>query len=125
MESSPFTNCSRCRMLMSPIPRRFTASCESKPLPASITDKKISPVWPRSSTLKSLTPLCLTAFCNASCKTRNKQSAISFGRLRGTSEWLKEICTLYSSDNSLQKLWAATAIPKYSSLEEWSRCDRA
>ena len=79
--------------------------------------QRISPSVPCNSTLKCRMPLCFTAFCRVSCKTRNRQSEISFGTLRGMSVWLKSISTFCCSDNSLQKLLAAATMPRYSSLK--------
>ena len=104
MESSPLTDCIRSRMLMSPRPRRWMASCASKPTPRSLTVSSISPPVPCNSTLKCRTPLCFTAFCKVSCKTRNRQSEISLGTLLGMAVWLKSISTSSHFRNRSRKL---------------------
>jgi len=125
MDNSPPTKCVLSRMLTSPRPCRLPASCWSKPTPWSFTLSCISSDVARSSALNCRSPLCLTAFCRASCKTRNRQREISSGRLPGIPSWMKSISTCFCSDNSLQKPLTAAARPKYSSFEECKRCDRA
>ncbi len=84
MESSPFTNWILSRMLMSPKPRPLTAFRWSKPTPRSLTVSRISAEAPASFTRKCRTPLYSTAFCRASCKIRNRQSAREWKLFRPT-----------------------------------------
>ena len=93
-------------------PQTLRAFRWSKPTPRSLTVSRISAGAPSSLTRKCRTPLYLTAFCRASCKIRNKQSEISFGTLLGIPSWVKSISTFCCSENSLQKLLAATLRPR-------------
>jgi hypothetical protein len=111
-ESSPCTNCSLSRMLIKPRPWRLKASCSSKPFPKSATVSSIDSSVPWRSTVKLRTPLCLTAFCSPSCKTRNKHSETSFGRGCGIPACSNAISTVLLSESSLQKLLAAVTRPR-------------
>jgi len=111
-ESSPCTNCNLSRMLIKPRPWRVKASCSSKPFPKSATVSSIDSSVPWRSTVKLRAPLCFTAFCSPSCKTRNKHSETSFERVCGIPACSNTISTLAFSESSLQKLLAAVARPR-------------
>jgi len=72
---SPFTKLTRSRILTRPKPLVPMASSTLKPRPKSRILSSISTDVPQRLTSQRPVPLYLTAFCKASCNTRNKQSA--------------------------------------------------
>src|SRR6516164_3412411 len=112
-------------MLVRPSPGVLRASSVLKPQPESETVKTTSSESQVIETRYCSEPLCLTAFCNASWSTRNRQSEVSSGSERGTFSEQKSICEPCRSESSRQKAPAAADNPRYSSLEECSRWERA
>jgi len=123
MSMLPLTKRARSRMLVSPRPAPWIAD-RSNPWPESFTVRWTSFECSQSLTSILLVPLCSTALCRACWRIRNKESATSWGRLRGTPCSLNSMFTLFLSETSLTKLLAAATRPKYSNLDECNWWDR-